>query len=183
MYGADIVLYQSEYLGSRTDSVPITSYQPGRTSTTQHSGVAQVNPSPIFGGPVVGYAGTSVTEEPGTYSTTYVPVTVDRYSHVATFWRKARPSRFGVSVVALPDDLRRSLERNTGVLVMAVVDDSPAFRANILPGDVLVGIDSAEIESLHDFTRKLDAFAGKQCNVVLIRNGEERLIPVKMNRR
>lgn len=182
-YGADIVLYQSEYLGSRTDSVPMTAYQPGRTSTTQHSGVAQVNPSPIFGGPVIGYTGTSVTEVPGTYSTTYVPITVDRYSHVATFWRKARPSLFGVSVLALPDDLRRSLERNTGVLVGFVVDDSPAFRANILPGDVLVGIDAVEIESLRDFSRKVDVFAGKQCTVFLIRNGEQRSIPVKMNRR
>jgi len=111
-----------------------------------------------------------------------VPVTTDRYGHAATFWRKARPSRFGVRVAALPDDLRTSLERNTGVLVRLVVDDSPAFRANILPGDVLVGIDSVEIESPRDFTRKVDAFAGKRCNVVLIRNGEERLIPVKMNR-
>jgi hypothetical protein len=181
--GADIVLYYNKHIGSRTASLPIRSYQPGRSLTTRHSGVAQVNPSPLFGGPKIGFVGESVTEESGTYSTTYVPITVDRYKHVAIFWRKARPAIFGARVVALPDDLRQSLGRNTGVLVRLVIDESPAFLANILSGDVIIGIDSVEITSSHDFDRKVDVFAGKQCNVVILRDGEEKIIPVRMNRR
>jgi hypothetical protein len=181
-YGADIVLMQRNYLGSQTDSVPVTSYQPGRTFTTQHSGVAQVNPAPFSGGPTIGYSGESVTRESGTYSTSYVPVTVDRHSYVATFWRKTKPPIFGVKIAALPDDLRQSLGRNTGALVMDVVDDSPAYRANILVGDVIIGIGAEELYSLSDFTRKVDAYAGKRCVITLIRDGVEKPILVKMNR-
>jgi hypothetical protein len=183
IHGADIVLTQSKYLGSQTASVPITSYQPGRTYTTRQSGVAQVNPGPILGGPMIGYSGESVTQESGTYSTSYVPVTVSRHAYVATFWRKAKPPIFGVSVVDLPDAVRRSLERNTGALVRDVIDDSPAFGANILVGDVIIGIGAEELNALSEFNRKVDAYAGKQCLITLIRDGRERIFLVKMNRR
>jgi hypothetical protein len=179
---ADFVLFEANYAGSTTVALPMTSYQPGRSYNTTTAGMAQVNPG-LLGGPTIGYSSQSVTQESGTYATSYVPVTVERHGYLATFWRKEKPRVFGAGVTPLPPELRQSLERNTGVLVKTVTDGSPAFRANILVGDVIVAIGDKLIETSEDYVRIVDFYAGKSCDVHVLRNGEERLLRVKMNRR
>lgn len=68
------------------------------------------------------------------------------------------------------------------VLVVLVVDDSPAFRANILEGDVLVAINNEQIRTPSDFLRRLFVFAGTKCTITVIRDGDEQEVPVTLNR-
>ena len=182
-YDYVLLLYHSKYKGSEDVSMPFLSYQPGQTSTTYSSGITHAN---VYGsgGYAYGtgnYSGMSTTTSPGTFSTTMASETVQVYSHQASFWRKAKPSILGLITVNLSDGLRKNLHRNTGALVKMVVDDSPAFKANILPGDIVIGIDDISIDSTHDFHSKILQFAGKKCDIHILREGEAIIIPVQMN--
>jgi membrane-associated protease RseP (regulator of RpoE activity) len=184
--GADVVLYASKHLGSVQTAVPYMQYHPGQTSTTNSSGSVNANAYNSGGGSAYGnanYYGTSTTTSPGTFSTTMVPVTVERYEHTATFWRKARPRALGVNVDNLPNELRIKLQRNTGVFVLLVIDDSPAYKANILAGDILLSMDGVSIDSVADFSPKVDQFAGKRCEIRLLRDGKELVVPVQLSER
>src|SRR6266540_6763261 len=113
---ADIVVHAGEFKGTRTGTMSIPTYQPGRSTTTQGGGVATVyGPGGGYQGSI-NYSGQARTVEDGSWSSTEVPVTVDRYAHIAVFWRKAVEPVFGASVVRLPDDLRHQLGRNAGVM-------------------------------------------------------------------
>ncbi len=48
--------------------------------------------------------------------------------------------RIGVQLAAIPRDVQQRLERNRGLFVAAVTVGSPAFRANILVGDVITAV-------------------------------------------
>ncbi len=71
-----------------------------------------------------------------------------------------------------------------GVLVSSVMKDSPAFRAGILPGDIVVSIDGKpinirfreELPALHQFL--LSQPSQKNLDLIVMRDGSER--PVKM---
>jgi S1-C subfamily serine protease len=83
--------------------------------------------------------------------------------------------------VNLPDDLRTTLKRNTGALIKIVMNDSPAFRANVIPGDILIKIDETPIYSATELSSTLLSFAGKDCVLTILRDGKEIQISVKMN--
>lgn len=182
--GADIVLYSSRFDHAEQAYIPVVNYQPGQTYTTYTSGTATASVYGSNGASAWGtgqYNGMSTTRGSGTYTTTDVPVTIRRYDYDAGFWRKGRPPILGVTVVNLPDELRMALKRNTGVLIKIVIDDSPAFRANVVPGDILIKIDETLIDSANQLTYGLHSFGGKDCVLTVLRDGKETKIPVKMN--
>lgn len=181
--GADIVLWSSSYQGASQAAVPFVQYQPGANSTTYSSGTVNANAYGT-GGSAHGtatYSGYSTTTSPGTFSTTIVPITVHRYAHGATFWRKARPPVFGVFPESLPEDMRHRLQRNTGAIIKLVGDDTPAFRANILAGDIVIRIGDEEIMSAQHLLDVLPKYAGQTVAVTLLRDGVEKSITVRMN--
>ena len=183
--GADVVLYLSQYQGAQQTAMPFIQYNPGQTSTTYSSGTVNAN-AYGSGGYAHGsatYSGTSNTTTSGTYSTTQVPITLQHYAHDAIFWRKIKPPILGLRGINLPDEIRTSLQRNTGVLVQIVIDDSPAFRANILPGDIITEINGNAINSQQDLSAKLPQFSGKKCDILILRDGKPITISVQMNTR
>jgi membrane-associated protease RseP (regulator of RpoE activity) len=183
--GADIVLTKTSDEGSRQIAMPYLQYHPGTVAMTNSSGTVNAN-AYGSGGYAYGnanYSGSSTTTTPGTFSTEEVPITVQNYAYAATYWRKAVPPTFGVVGDALPSEMRQALQRNTGVLTRYVIDGSPAFRANILSGDVIIAFDNVPIESLQQFVAKLEDVAGKLTEVTLLRNGIEKKITVQMNLR
>jgi hypothetical protein len=181
--GADIVLVRDQYEGAEQATMPLLQYNPGQTSTTYSSGTANAS---VYGsgGSAYGtgnYSGTSTTTSPGTFSTTMVPITLHRYSHNALYWRKGKPPVLGVRAANLTDEMRMALKRNTGAVVQLVMYDTPAFRANMFPGDIIVSMDDTPIESAQDFTAKVGDFAGKECKITILREGKETVLAVKMN--
>lgn len=181
--GADIVLYRSKYEGAEQASMPLLQYNPGQTSTTHNSGT--VNASAYgSGGSAYGnanYSGTSTTTSPGTFSTTVVPITLHRYAHDALYWRKGKPPVLGIQLENLTDEMRMALKRNTGALVTIVIYDTPAFKANMFPGDVIISIDNTPIDSAQDFMSKVGDFDGKECKITVLREGKETFLRIKMN--
>jgi hypothetical protein len=59
-----------------------------------------------------------------------------------------------------------------GVAIGSVVDDSPASRANLLTGDIVLKCDEKAIIDRADFQTKLRAKAGHPVTLTIVRNGE-----------
>jgi hypothetical protein len=180
--GADIVLYRSEFAGSDQQMKPVLQYNPGQTSTTTSSG--NVNATAYGSGGyaygTAGYSGTSTTTTPGSFSTAFVPVTTRRYSHLATYWRKAVPPVCGAVVSEIPDNIMIKVRRQ-GVLVAAVVDDSPALKANIMEGDILLKVGGQEVSTPRDYQAKVRALAGQRVELEVLRGEQSKTIVVQFN--
>lgn len=181
--GADVVLYQSAYLGSQQTVVPWIQYNPGQTYTTTSSGTVNAN-AWGNGGYAYGtgnYYGTSTTTSPGTFSTQAIPVTVHRYQYEAGYFRQMPPPILGVLSQSLPPEIRQLLERNTGVFAWVVRSGSPAFNANILEGDVILKMNGEDVMSVADLSEKNFKFAGQKVDVEVWRNSQLKTITVQLN--
>jgi serine protease Do len=63
----------------------------------------------------------------------------------------------GVQIQQIDDEIAAGLglESSNGALVASVVDESPAEKAGLQPGDVIVGFEDEEIEDIKDLTRRV----------------------------
>lgn len=169
--GAVMVLFSSKFAGTRTITTPL--FLPNN-KTTYSSGT--VNGT----GGSANYSGTSTT-----YGTTVVPLTTEqqRYNQAAVYFVKStRKPRVGLVALDLTPELRKNLERNTGVIVDIVREESPAFIANVLPGDVIIEINGATVINSKHAYELLQAASPPQGRFTLkiIRNGTERLIDINL---
>jgi len=162
---AELVLTYSQHTGTRTGVLPLT-LPNTQTSTTNLSG--NISGS----GGYRSFYGNANTTTYGT-QTTYMPYSVERYDYLAAYWLKRKPPAFGVHVRALPPELRQQIASNKGVLVNAVVNNSPAFRCDILKGDVLRKIGDVEIYDSNSFGQAVNRFAGQKVTVEIFRDGKE----------
>jgi serine protease Do len=172
--GADIVIHCSEYSYTEQGVRPIFKYQPGQTYTTTQYGTANAN---VYGGGIstygsTTYSGASTTTTQGTSTTEYVPYRRQVYQYGASYWRRMRPGIFGASFLPIPEDLRSSLQRNTGVFIDLVMDDSPAFRANIMRGDIVIQLAEKPISTVQEFIELLPSYAGQKVFVKIIRGDQ-----------
>ena len=179
---ADIVLVSQAYARTMNGVLPITTYHPGQPVTTYSTG--QVSATAYgSGGTVYGsgtYSGTSTTYTPGTTTTNFVPYQVQRNSYSAGFFRK-RYYIAGWQLEPLSDSERQALQRNTGMKVRFPVEGTPVFRANILPGDILVALDGEPLVSEQDISDRTLAKAGQTVKVTVLRGGAEKTIEVVFN--
>jgi len=86
------------------------------------------------------------------------------------------PARLGLEVQPMTPELRRFFRapEGAGVLVARVEPDSPADKAGVRVGDVILEAGGEEIESPTDLLRKaLPAPEGEELALVLLRDGEK----------
>lgn len=102
--------------------------------------------------------------------TTSIPYTVDRAEFKAVYFVKAK-SRIGLVVAPLDDTTRGQLTQSSGVRVDVVVEGSPAFEADILPGDILLAFGGQAVRSVEHYQELLPHFTGKTVELVLNRDG------------
>jgi serine protease Do len=91
----------------------------------------------------------------------------------------------GVVVQPLSEELAQSfgLERPHGALVSEVVKDSPAERAGIKRGDVILRFDGQTIDERNDLPKIVAATrVGKSAKVVVFRDGHERELQVEVGK-
>jgi len=179
---ADIVLLSQAYAGTVSGVIPLTTYQPGQVSTTYNSGQVNANAhgSGGYANATANYSGTSTTVGPATSTTTYIPYNVTRNTYNALFLRR-RYFVAGWNSVPLTDDQRHQLQRNTGVMLEYVVDGSPAFRANILSGDILLAIDDIEFGGISEVSDIILRKAGQSVDLTIVREGVVKHIKLKLN--
>jgi serine protease DegQ len=89
----------------------------------------------------------------------------------------------GIQPVQVTPELNQSYEigSDTGVLVAEVVADSPAARAGMRSGDVIVRLDDAEISVVEDLFAELrEHKPGETVTLELKRDGETRTVDVTL---
>lgn len=173
LVGADLVLILNpKYTGSITSSIPITT---PTTTTSYTTGSATAYGA---GGPVTAYGNATTT----TYGskTTYVPMTVHRSDYGAVYFVKQR-FNFGAFTRDLNEIERQELQTNQGVVVLTIVNDTPAFRADVLLGDVIAAIDGITVPNVEGFARMIGERKGKAITVTLVRKGHRIDKPVQLN--
>jgi len=76
---------------------------------------------------------------------------------------------------------RFGLGQTTGALVVDVVPDSPAAKAGIKPGDVIVRVGDAQVNAVEDLLAALRHHQpGDQVTVRILRNGQQRDVVVTL---
>lgn len=78
---------------------------------------------------------------------------------------------FGATFRDLNAKEKQSMGR-AGVRIGSVVNGTPASKANLLPGDVVVSLDGKSIASRGEFQSMLRANAGRSVTLEIVRNGE-----------
>ncbi len=96
---------------------------------------------------------------------------------------RVRRSRLGLSGQTVPIDTRlrrfHHLEQSSGVLVLDVLENSPAARADLQRGDVIVALGDAPMAGVDDLHRALTAErAGAVVDAAVLRRAELLIIPV-----
>jgi len=85
----------------------------------------------------------------------------------------------GVQPVRLSDGLHAELQQETGLMVMSVEQESPAGRAGLLQGDILVAFDGTALRHVDDLQRQLGAVQVDQtATLKVVRSGALQEIPV-----
>lgn len=179
--GAAIVMVKSTYKDTLTGTLPYTVPNPPQVATVNTTGT--VNTYGTGGYASGSYSGTSTVTMPGGSTTYNIPYAISRSDIFASYWVARDPAkmRLGVNAVNLPDDVRGRLKRNTGVLAAIVVHGTPAFRANILEGDVLLKINDLDVIDLQGFTDQLTQFAGQTVKLEIMRESDPVSIQVTLN--
>lgn len=162
--GADIVVVMSpRHTETVTSSIPITM----PTTQTSHT---NSNATVYGSGGTANVYGTSTTTSYGS-RTTYVPVTTHRYDFQAIYLVK-RKYTFGALFSALSDDERAQIQSNKGVKIIDVVNDSPAFDADVLVGDIVLTANGRSLGSPEVFMALILDSAGQRLELAILRNGE-----------
>lgn len=146
-----VVVMDPRYTGTRSTVVPIVT-PTSQTSVTNGTATAYGT------GRYATVYGTATTTTYGT-QTNLVPISTDRFDFGAIYMVKAK-MYFGAFFRDLTDEERQSLGSNRGVYVMTVVNDSPAFNADVLAGDVIVTVNGERV-STELLRARLDASHGK----------------------
>lgn len=181
--GATLVLVNSKYTNTQTTTS--TLFLPDN-KTTYHSGTVSGNTS--YNSAYSGYLGGSNTYgsfsgSSTKYRTKAVPIIShqSRYDQNAVYFVKStKKYKFGVQFNDLTPEQRTQFERNTGVLINVVIEDSPAFTSNVLAGDVLIKVGGHLVKNTKHAMEIMANVAPdkKSSALTVIRNGTEKKIDV-----
>lgn len=168
--GAQVVLVKSDYTNTQTNTIPL--FLPNNT-TTYGSGS-------VYGsGGSASYYGSSTA-----YGTAVVPITSQqrRFDQEAVYFVKStKRLKFGVFFADLTPEMRASIQRNMGAVIDIVMENSPAFTANVLPGDILIQIDGVDVRNAEHAAQLMDAAPpGGEIQISVLRNGEKKTIAIRL---
>ncbi len=91
----------------------------------------------------------------------------------------------GVSVQDISDEIAESMkiEKSRGAFVTEVTPEGPADQAGILPSDIVLKIDEAEISEMKMLPKIIAKYSvGKTAKITVLRRGKEKTLNVKIAR-
>lgn len=168
---ADLVVIRSpEYTGSYASSTAVVK---PTISTTEGSALlmgANGRTNALVKG-----TGTTVST-----TTEYVPTTEHRADYAAVYFVK-RQIIFGAHSADLTDKERQERQSNFGVKAIMLTEDSPAYNADILVGDILEALDGEKIKNANQLGEMVGKRQGKKVDVTLSRDGKTITKSVQFN--
>ena len=184
LVGASVILARSKFTNT---SITTKMLVLPDSQTTYHSGNVSTNTmynnsssgSVSTGNTNGTYSGTSTT-----FGTKTVPVTSSQqiYDQNAVYFVKiTQKLKFGVSLETLTIEQRSEHQRNTGAVVVIVFENTPAFTANLLRGDIILAIDGAAVVSREQAGSIMDGISEDRSSSVftILRNGSEKDIVIR----
>ncbi len=88
-------------------------------------------------------------------------------------------ARIGVSYNDLGPSDQLAFRRNTGAYINLIYKDSPAYYANMSPGDIIIEVNGVDILDSDILTDVLDSIETEEGEIRYIRDGEERTAVLK----
>lgn len=104
--------------------------------------------------------------------TSFTPYNIRMYDYYASFWVKLKPPRFGIHFNDLTEEHRRKIGSNKGVYVIAVVRNSPAFKNDLLIGDIILNFNDVEIIDAAHLQNLLDKIRNQKVKLKIFRSGK-----------
>lgn len=160
---ARYVIVATQLASLQTSSVPLT--LPNTTTSVSNGNVA------VSGSGGSGYGNYSGTTTTYGSQTTYIPVTVNRFDKFAAYLGEAPKEGTGIYWRELEPAEVAQYETRRAFAVQFVRDDSPAYHADILPGDVITHVNGLPAD---DANWRNATKADEPMRVHLIRNGQPR---------
>ncbi len=108
------------------------------------------------------------------------------YNYYASYWAKLPMPLFGVHVIKLvrsPSDENEQKVAEPGLKIIAVIKESPAFKANIVKGDTLLKIGDVSLDKADDLFAAVKRYAGQTVPVELQHEGAQVSTTVQLNSR
>lgn len=132
------------------------------------------------GGPLIGadgvFAGMNTSALLREASISIPSTTLARITGLLVEHGRVRRGYLGVSAqpVRLPESLQKSLEQETGLLIVSVEEGSPAERAGLLLGDTIIAIGTTTTRHMDHLLGALSDsdLVGKETPVKIVRSGE-----------
>lgn len=100
-----------------------------------------------------------------------------QYKYYASYWAKMPTPLFGVHVIKLvpvsPNADEASIKQaSKGLKILAVIKDSPAAKAGLMRGDVLLNLAGVEVDFPEILSKQVGAHQGETVNVAYAREGK-----------
>lgn len=92
----------------------------------------------------------------------------------------------GIMLQDLTPSMAKALQLGdgTGVIVNSVTDDSPAAKAGVVDGDVIIELNGAKVTDTAGFTSSVRALApGDKASLVVLRDGKKKTISAELGER
>jgi hypothetical protein len=145
---ACLVLVYTKQTGSELEEMPVDGYMG----------------SPFYGGYYGAYYG-------GFDS--YMPYSVPLYQYDIYFLAQMRVFHTGLYIADLDNAARKLIDSNKGVIVTLVVNNSPAYNADIIPGDIITKIGKYNLTNDESFDNAVDFYQGESATFIVNRSGKK----------
>lgn len=144
--GAFKVLMASQYSHTESGIIPVTTPE---TTTSYHSGT--IDDSEYHG----------VSTRYG-MTTTYMPFINTKNDYCAVFFGKRKPGRLGIEFAIPTEEQKQDLGSNQGIAITLVVEDTAAYRSDLMVGDIILEIFDKKIYSITEADELLQSSYGKK---------------------
>lgn len=166
---ARYVVTTAQYTSTTRSAIPLTL---PRTTTSTTDGTVQV-----VGGGRANFAATTTYQGA---QTTFIPFSVHRYEQFAAYFAPVQKVGAGILSRELTQAEKVAIGSNRGFGVIAVRERSPAFNADILPGDIVTKLDGKPIED-SAWSSLVAARQGQSAAITVVRSGTEKQLMMTMN--
>lgn len=108
-----------------------------------------------------------------------------QYKYFASYWAKLPTPLLGVHIIKLAsrDSETEQVVENKGLKVLAVVKDSPAAKAGLMRGDVLLKIKDIELGKPEELSSVVRQFQGQNVAIEYEREGAKNIAQAQINSR